>query len=131
MTGGWVPLGRIAEDGTIPERYVGLRETETPDYSERTTRNVEDSDATLILYRHRLTGGTAFTKLEAVRLGRPHLVMDLAEHQGLEAVTRTREWLDRLSGSRLNVAGPRASTDPEIYALAAALLREVFAKTRT
>ena len=57
ITGGWVPLGRIAEDGTIPERYAGLQETETPDYSERTTRNVEDSDATLILYRHRLRAG--------------------------------------------------------------------------
>src|SRR5262245_15256371 len=79
FAGGWVPLGRLAEDGTIPERYAGLRETETPDYAERTTRNVEDSDATLILYRHRLTGGTSFTKMEAVRLGRAHLAVDLAE----------------------------------------------------
>jgi hypothetical protein len=127
ITGGWVPLGRIAEDGTIPERYAGLRETETPDYAERTTRNVEDSDATLILYRHRLTGGTAFTKLEAVRLGRPHLAVNLTEHDPLAAATMIHEWLDTLPGSRLNVAGPRASTDPEIQALAEALLREVLA----
>jgi hypothetical protein len=124
ISGGWVPLGRIAEDGTIPERYVGLR-TETPDYSERTTRNVEDSDATLILYRHRLTGGTAFTKLEAVRLGRPHLVVNLTENDPLEAATMIHEWLKPLPGSRLNVAGPRASTDPGIHALAEAVLRAV------
>ena len=71
ITGGWVPLGRLAEDGAIPERYAGLRETESSDYAERTTRNVEDSDATLILYRSRLSGGTAFTKMEALRLDRP------------------------------------------------------------
>jgi len=125
ITGGWVPLGRIAEDGTIPERYAGLQETETPDYSERTTRNVEDSDATLILYRHRLTGGTAFTKLEAVRLGRPHLAISLSENDPLEAATMIHQWLDPLPGSRLNVAGPRASTDSEIHALAEAVLRAV------
>ena len=127
ITGGWVPLGRIAEDGTIPERYTGLRETETPDYSERTTRNVEDSDATLILYRHRLTGGTAFTKLEAVRLGRPHLGVNLTENDPIEAAALIHEWLDPLPGSRLNVAGPRASSDPEIHALAEAVLRTVLA----
>lgn len=127
ITGGWVPLGRIAEDGTIPERYAGLRETETPDYSERTTRNVEDSDATLILYRYRLTGGTAFTKLEAVRLGRPHLVVNLTDNDPLEAAAMIHEWLDPLEGSRLNVAGPRASTDPGIHALAEAVLRAVLA----
>ena len=27
--GGWVPRDRIAEDGVIPERYTGLRETES------------------------------------------------------------------------------------------------------
>ncbi|HSR91209.1 MAG TPA: putative molybdenum carrier protein [Gemmatimonadales bacterium] len=127
ITGGWVPLGRIAEDGTIPERYAGLRETETPDYSERTTRNIEDSDATLILYRHRLTCGTAFTKLEAVRLGRPHLAVNLTEYDPLEAAAMIHQWLDPLPGSRLNVAGPRASTDPEIHALAEAVLRAVLA----
>jgi hypothetical protein len=127
LTGGWVPLGRLAEDGTIPERYAGLRETETRDYGERTTRNVEDSDATLILYRYRLTGGTAFTKMEAIRLGRPHLAVDLAEQSLGEAATKIREWLDPLPGSRLNVAGPRSSSDPDIHDAARALLREVLA----
>ena len=35
------------------------------------------------------------------------------------------QWLDPLPGSRLNVAGPRASTDSEIHALAEAVLRAV------
>jgi hypothetical protein len=48
-TGGWVPRGRRAEDGAVPGRYVGMDETESPDYAERTRLNVRDSDATLIL----------------------------------------------------------------------------------
>src|SRR5262245_29326057 len=127
LTGGWIPQGRLAEDGVIPERYTGMRETESSDYAERTTRNVEDSDATLILYRYQLTGGTAFTKSEAVRLDRPHLAIDLAQKSLLEATTIIRGWLDPIPGSRLNVAGPRASSDREIHELARALLREVLA----
>ncbi len=30
--GGWCPLGRLAEDGQIPDRYR-LDETDSPDYS--------------------------------------------------------------------------------------------------
>jgi hypothetical protein len=54
--GGWCPAGRIAEDGMIPERYQ-LRETASPGYRERTRRNVEDSDGTLILNLGELDAG--------------------------------------------------------------------------
>ena len=46
LVGGWCPKGRLAEDGTIPDRYP-LRETLEPDYETRTRRNVEDTDGTL------------------------------------------------------------------------------------
>ena len=55
--GGWCPRGRLAEDGPIADRY-GLRETASSDYAVRTEQNVVDSDATLILHRGPLTGGT-------------------------------------------------------------------------
>ena len=44
--GGWVPKGRRAEDGMIPERYR-LNETPSRDYEQRTEWNVRDSDGTL------------------------------------------------------------------------------------
>ena len=47
--GGWVPRGRRAEDGPVPDRYPNLRETDTDDYETRTRWNVQDADATLIL----------------------------------------------------------------------------------
>lgn len=45
--GGWCPKGRLAEDGTIPLRYL-LHETETADYKERTAKNVLYSHGTVI-----------------------------------------------------------------------------------
>jgi hypothetical protein len=46
--GGWCPLGRRSEDGPIAAHYC-LRETDSPDYPDRTERNVREGDATLIL----------------------------------------------------------------------------------
>ena len=58
--GGWCPKGRLAEDGTIPDRYP-LAETETAAYEERTRLNVADADATLVLNWGPLEGGTLLT----------------------------------------------------------------------
>jgi hypothetical protein len=120
--GGWVPRGRLAEGGTIPASYGGLRETPSADYAERTSWNVRDCDATLILHRSALAGGSAHTRDEAVRLGKPYLVLDLDAQTAGEAVEAARVWLAGVTGSRLNVAGPRASGDPTIYGRARTLL---------
>jgi len=119
--GGWCPRGRRAEDGRIDERYP-LRETPSRDYAQRTEWNVRDSDATLILARGPLRGGTALTRDLARRLCRPLLVVDLERPPGSEEV---RAWLERQGVRALNVAGPRESGAPGIHAAAAAFLREV------
>ena len=38
--GGWVPKGRLAEDGPIPDRY-NLKEMPTKNFPQRTERNVK------------------------------------------------------------------------------------------
>ncbi len=119
--GGWCPRGRIAEDGVLGPEYP-LRETLSRQYQVRTRLNVRDSDATLILARGPLTGGTEFTRVCAERLGRPLLVIDLDEPENLE---RIRTWLTEHRVGVLNVAGPRESTSPGVYEAAAALLREL------
>jgi hypothetical protein len=128
--GGWVPKGRLAEDGSIPERYMGCRETATADYAERTTANVHDSDATLILFRDELTGGSRFTRDEAERLKRPVLAVDLASASLSHAAITITRWLAIVPGTRLNVAGPRASTDSTGYATAKAVLLRALAGYR-
>jgi predicted Rossmann fold nucleotide-binding protein DprA/Smf involved in DNA uptake len=122
--GGWCPRGRLAEDGPIPARYP-LRESASPDYAERTRLNVRDSDATLVLTRGAPTGGTALTLRLADELGRPALVLDLATAPRPEAAAR---WIAGRGIAVLNVAGPRESGAPGIYAEAAAFLRAALAE---
>ena len=122
--GGWVPLGRIDERGRIPDRYPNLRETASADWDERTEANVRDSDGTLILSHGPLTGGSAYTEEVAVRLGRPHLHIDLSELPEEPAATAIRAWIDRDGVEVLNVAGPRASKDPGVRERVMAVLRQ-------
>ena len=116
--GGWVPRGRRAEDGRVPDCYP-LRETAAFSYARRTRLNVQDACATLILTRGEPTGGTALTVDVAARLDRPMLVLDLEAGPNPAAA---RRWLARLRVRILNVAGPRESGCPGIYAQSRAFL---------
>lgn len=117
--GGWVPKGRRAEDGPLDTRYP-VTEAPTPDYAERTRLNVRDSDATLIVTRGAPSGGTALTIDFARRLGRPCRIVDLDQGVDPEPV---RDWIASHGIAVLNLAGPRESTVPGIYADACAFLR--------
>jgi len=116
--GGWCPKGRRAEDGVIPDRYP-LLETPEHDYDTRTCRNVEDSDGTLILNLGTLDGGTALTVKLARQMGKPCLMVALED--GIEPIA-FQEWLDAHPIAVLNVAGPRESKRPGVYAAACRLL---------
>lgn len=120
--GGWCPRGRRAEDGVIPTVYP-LQETPSTSYTERTRRNVIDSDGTLILNSGcALTGGTAFTKTVAEQTGKPHLVVDFkADTDPLSIVA----WLEGANIEILNVAGPRESQNPGIQDLADRFVSDV------
>lgn len=126
---GWCPRGRLAEDGPLPVHYP-LRETPSANYAQRTEWNVRDSDGTLILSYGRLLGGTALTLRLADQLGRPSLKINLAEPaQRQGAAQRIVSWIEEHSLSRLNIAGPRGSTDPTLYGLAKRLLLRFMKQT--
>lgn len=121
---GWCPAGRRAEDGPIPARYP-LSETVSTDYAERTRRNVQDADATLVLCAGALGGGTLLTVQAALEQDKPCLVIDLRRPWQAHEL---RCWLRVGAIGTLNVAGPRESGAPGIYArarecLLAALVR--------
>ena len=109
--GGWCPAGRRAEDGIIPQHYH-LVETASPEYADRTRKNVEDSDGTLVLNRNRLEGGTAATLGFARSCGKPVMVVDL---DSPPATGDIRDWLVANDIKHCNVAGPRESKIPGIY----------------
>lgn len=112
--GGWCPRGRLAEDGVIPSRY-GLTETKSSKYHVRTEQNVIDSDATLVIARGPLTGGTELTVRMATKHEKPYLVVDMEKEPPAETVI---SWLQASGIQKLNVAGPRESTSPGIGELA-------------
>jgi hypothetical protein len=109
--GGWCPKGRRAEDSRIPENYP-LRETPSRAYAQRTEWNVRDSDATLILYRERIVGGTRLTRQLATEQGKPVFLLDLAGEVDPNAV---RNWIVERAIRILNVAGPREKDAPGIH----------------
>jgi hypothetical protein len=109
--GGWCPLGRRAEDEGIPPAYR-LHETRSPDYGERTEKNVLEADATLIVAREEeLSGGTAFTRACVERHGRPVLVICEPDGAATGAAALSK-FLKRNKVRVLNVAGPRESQAP-------------------
>jgi hypothetical protein len=124
--GGWVPKGRMAEDGVIPARYANLIETASEDPKMRTELNVRDSDATLLISRGIPGGGSAFTIEVATRLGKPILKIDLERESTELAIRRVLLWLQDVQPAILNVAGGRASEDRDIYDLTKAVLEGVF-----
>ena len=119
--GGWCPRGRRAEDGVIPDRYP-LQETPWDGYPQRTAWNVRDTDATLVLTLGEPDRGTALTIRLARANGKPCLVLDLGEGNGVE---EARAWLGENGVGVLNVAGPRESSAAGIHDRAAEFLRRL------
>jgi hypothetical protein len=153
--GGWCPSGRLAEDGRIDFRYPAfltapqrrpmgnvfdavrnalasafgltggypLNETPSADYAERTAWNVRDSDGTLVLTWGTPTGGTAYTVVCARDQNKPCFEVDFAVNPDASAA---QAWIAAHAIRVLNVAGPRASTSPHVYAAARTFLAALF-----
>jgi hypothetical protein len=118
---GWCPRQRRAEDGPIAPQYL-LRETPSSHYSQRTEWNVRDSDATVVFsIKTRLTGGTRLTFELAERFGKPVLHLSRDEADVATAADDLRSFVEEKQARTLNVAGPRASQEPEIGAFVRAV----------
>ena len=115
--GGWIPKGRLTEDGPLPEKYH-LQEMTTKSYPKRTEKNILDSDATVIISHGNLTGGSALTKKLAQQHSKPWLHLDMDKMSVPYASRLLKTWVTDNGIKVLNVAGPRGSGDPKIYAVA-------------
>lgn len=112
--GGWVPEGRKAEDGVIAEIYP-VRVLAGAGYSQRTRKNVQDSDGTVIIYYGMLRGGTEKTLRYCQDENKPCLLLDALEVMPERAAVRIMTFLSGLEGETLNFAGPRASGEQRTY----------------
>lgn len=125
--GGWCPKGGWAEDVLKPPGllalYPDLSETPDTDPRQRTDWNVRDADITLVLATSRdlnASRGTAFTIACAQERAKPFLIIDPHNDDAAECI---RKWLEDHPGV-LNIAGPRESEAPGIYAAVRSLLEE-------
>jgi len=125
--GGWCPAGRIAEDGRIPAHYP-LQDLPGAGYRERTLRNVQDSDATLIIYYVEPEGGTRQTLEFCIECGKPQLLIDAATLSAEEAARQVEAFVRERDIRTLNVAGPRASKQPFAHAYARQALSQALSR---
>ena len=110
--GGWCPKGRKSEDGPIDAKYQ-LLETPSGNYLQRTEWNARDSDGTVIFsIGEHLTGGSLKTVAFAIKHRKPHLHLSAARKDN--AAQELKKWMQQNHIRVLNVAGPRASKEPEV-----------------
>jgi hypothetical protein len=133
---GWCPKGGWAEDYPDPPGllaiYPKLAETPLAEPAQRTSWNVRDADACMIVVDAGgmpASTGTALARQLAEEYGKPLFIADLREP---DVVKRTALWLRtqrNVFGGDLTLAigGPRESEAPGIYERAATFLRVLLA----
>ena len=120
--GGFCPLGRRAEDGTIPSKY-NLIEHDSIKYASRTLENVISSDGTLLLHKGLISNGTVLTKEFCIQKHKPMMMINI-----LDALNSSRllfnHWVKGNLIQSMNVAGPRES-EGAIYNITKNVLRHL------
>jgi hypothetical protein len=106
--GGWVPAGREDEDGKIPDKYP-VKALKKGGNEARTLENVRDSDGTIIIYFHELSGGTAYTVGCCIQDRQPYRLIDAAKYSPEDAATLMVAFIVDHDVRTLNIAGPRES----------------------
>ena len=121
--GGWCPKGRKSEDGPLEPKYR-LIETPSVSYPLRTEWNVRDSDASVIFsIAPILTGGSRKTVDFAIKHNKPWLHL----HQGgVSPHVALVKFIREHKVATLNVAGPRASKEPEVSGFVKTVLEASF-----
>ena len=137
---GYVPRGRLAEDGRIPSKYECI-ELPSSDYSARTKANVLAAHATLVFTRGAEAGtGSRLTMAYCRENMRPFKHVDLSVLHGPAPATHREhlvmnigEWFQLVEEIFLehkpvvvNIAGSRESKAPGIQKEVQSLLEEVF-----
>ncbi|WP_439627886.1 YpsA SLOG family protein [Gemmata sp.] len=124
-TGGWMPAGFLAHDGTHPEfaELYGMRETPGAQYPHRTSLNVKESDATLRFATVWDSPGEVLTLALCGEHGKP--TFDVTPGGGV-APGDVCEWLAVAGVRVLNVAGNSERTSPGIQEFVEGFLGDVF-----
>lgn len=111
ITGGIAPRGWRTARGPAPElAKLGLLEDDSSGYDSRTRKNVEASDATLIVASNPASAGTALTINYCRRMNKPFKVVNVYNYTNdflLGKAVEVSDWISDNRASVLNVAGNR------------------------
>lgn len=123
---GWCPRGRKADEAYPIDTHYRLKETPSDEYAQRTAWNVRDSDGMVIFsIAAHMTEGSAFTQYCAECYRKPYVHIHRA---CTHPVTMLLTFLRRYNIQILNIAGPRASTEPEVGIFVTEVLNEAFSR---
>lgn len=132
--GGWCPLGGFDENNLSIFKKYPLKEMTglsfSDSISERTKRNIDDSDGTLIILpsipipKH-IQDGTLLTINHALEKRKPFLMIAVDDKTALD---QFRHWVHEHQIKILNIAGPRESSCPGIYNQTCELLGNLLSK---
>ena len=114
--GGWVPKGRLAEDGQVPAKYK-MAEHAFSSYPPRTEANVREADATVIFTVGPINDekGCLLTASLCLKLKKPFEVINLLDPATeAEDTFRLAAMLSFPGVKVLNVAGARGSLHPDL-----------------
>jgi len=127
--GGWLPKGRKTEYGPLSEKYQ-MQAMARGGYPKRTEQNVKDSDGTIIFTHTKLIGGSRLTANLAESWGKSWLHINLTQIGQEEAILIVSDWLQKNKIEILNVAGSRASKDPDIYDKVFQIIKKIISDQR-
>lgn len=121
--GGWVPKDRLSEDGRIPDRYAGMKESPLSGYPPRTRANVSEAQATVIFTSGPLNDepGCLLTVRLCKELRKPFYIINLKGSDVAASADSLWTWLLEHRPSVLNVAGTRGSMRPNVEKVKAIL----------
>ncbi len=119
---GYCPKGRWAEDGVIDAKY-NLEALPSTNLDDRTKKDIEISDGTLIFVPKEIKDGTRLTIDYAKTQNKPCLLIDLSKEADTKKI---RAWVLKNKIKTLNIAGPRASNYEGVYDYVYKTLAETF-----
>lgn len=117
VTSGYVPKGRLAEDGPVSLKYR-LKEMSTTAYPPRTKANVQFADLTVIFTNGIITRGSKLTEKSCIAQNKPYLHIDISlfpcAQSRLDALQNLALIIRQHGALSLNIAGTRESQSPGI-----------------
>ncbi len=122
---GYLPKDGFSEDNPRPQAHTP-KETFTSGTRRSIEQNIIDSDGTLIVSHGKITAVIKGVQDYAQKNNRPWIHVNLNQTRAFKAARMIASWIRDKKIEILNVTGPEASEDPEIYQRTMDIIESVY-----